>query len=36
MGPWLITAGRVYNGVAERALEQAYVAYTQHSCKNYR
>ena len=25
MGPWLITAGRVYDGVAERALERAYV-----------
>lgn len=25
MGPLLITAGRVYDGVAERALEQAYV-----------
>jgi len=25
MGPLLITAGRVYDGVAERALERAYV-----------
>jgi len=25
MGPLLITAGRVYDGVAARALEQAYV-----------
>jgi len=25
MEPWLITAGRVYDGVAERALERAYV-----------
>ena len=26
MGPWLITAGRAYDGVAVRTLEQAYVA----------
>jgi predicted amidohydrolase YtcJ len=25
MEPWLITAGRVYDGVAEKALERAYV-----------